>query len=141
MTKFLIESDLLLAAIKKEDRLKPAAERILEKIDSGELKGVYASTAVLQEIIFWFYNRQLLNELTKAVNILSHLPNVEWIPITPEICLTASLLINEYNTSPFDAYHAATAIPRDKTILSTEHIYDKIKGIKRIEPTDFAKNL
>ena len=141
MTKFLIESDLLLAAIKKEDRLKPAAERILEKIDSGELKGVYASTAVLQEIIFWFYNRQLLNELSKAVNILSHLPNVEWIPITPEICLTASLLINEYNTSPFDAYHAATAIPRDKTILSTEHIYDKIKGITRIEPTDFAKNL
>lgn len=141
MTKFLIESDLLLAVIKKEDRLKPAAERILEKIDSGELKGVYASTAVLQEVIFWFYNRQLLSELAKAVNILSHLPNVEWIPITPEICLTASLLINEYNTSPFDAYHAATAIPRDKTILSTEHIYDKIKGITRIEPTEFAKNL
>ena len=141
MTKFLIESDLLLAAIKKEDRLKPAAERILEKIDSGELKGVYASTAVLQEVVFWFYNRQLLSELAKAVNILSHLPNVEWIPITPEICLTASLLINEYNTSPFDAYHAATAIPRDKTILSTEHIYDKIKGITRIEPREFAKNL
>jgi predicted nucleic acid-binding protein len=141
VTKFLIESDLLLAVIKKEDRLKPAAERILEKIDSGELKGVYASTAVLQEVIFWFYNRQLLSELAKAVNILSHLPNVEWIPITPEICLTASLLINEYNTSPFDAYHAATAIPRDKTILSTEHIYDKIKGITRIEPTEFAKNL
>ena len=141
MTKFLIESDLLLAAIKKEDRLKPAAERILEKIDSGELKGVYASTAVLQEVIFWFYNRQLLRELEKAVNVLSHLHNVEWIPITPEICLTASLLISEYNTSPFDAYHAATAIPRDKTILSTEHIYDKIKGITRIEPTEFAKNL
>ena len=141
MTKFLIESDLLLAIIKKEDRLKPAAERILEKIDSGELKGVYASTAVLQEVIFWFYNRQLLSELAKAVNVLSHLRNVEWIPITPEVCLTASLLINEYNTSPFDAYHAATAIPRDKTILSTEHIYNKIKGITRIEPTEFAKEL
>jgi predicted nucleic acid-binding protein len=130
----------LLAVIKKEDRLKPAAERILDKIDSGELKGIYASTAVLQEVIFWFYNRQLLSELEKAVNVLSHLRNVEWIPITPEICLTASLLINEYNTSPFDAYHAATAIPKDKTILSTEHIYDKIKGITRIEPTEFAKN-
>ena len=137
----LIESDLLLAVIKKEDRLKSAAEIILERIDSGELKGIYASTAVLQEVIFWFYNRQLLRELEKAVNVLSHLHNVEWIPITPEICLTASLLISEYNTSPFDAYHVATAIPRDKTILSTEHIYDKIKGITRIEPTEFAKNL
>jgi predicted nucleic acid-binding protein len=131
----------LLAVIKKEDRLKPTAQRILERIDSGELKDIYASVAVLQEIIFWFYNRQLFNELTKAVNVLTHLKNVEWIPITPEICLTASLLISEYNTLPFDAYHLATAISKDKTILSTEHIYDKIKGIKRIEPTKFANEL
>jgi len=88
VTRILIESDLLLAIIKKEDRLKAAAERILEKIDSGELKGVYASTAVIQEVVFWFYNRQLLKELVLAVNVLSHLRNVEWIAITPEICLT-----------------------------------------------------
>jgi predicted nucleic acid-binding protein len=141
VTKILIESDLLLAVIKKEDHLKPAAEKILEKIDSGELKGIYASTAAIQEVIFWFYNRQLFSELALAVNVLSHLHNVEWIALNPEICLTASLLINEYKTSPFDAYHAATAIPRDKTILSTEHIYDKIKGITRIDPMAFAKNL
>jgi predicted nucleic acid-binding protein len=141
VTKILIESDLLLAAIKKEDHLKAAAEKILEKIDSGELKGVYASTAAIQEVIFWFFNRQLFSELTLAVNVMSHLRNMEWIAVTPEICLTASLLINEYKTSPFDAYHAATAIPKDKTILSTEHIYDKIKGITRIEPTAFAKDL
>lgn len=121
--------------------MKPAAERILEKVDSGELKGVYASTAVIQEVIFWFYNRQLLKELVLAVNVLSHLRNVEWIAITPEICLTASLLIDEYNVSPFDAYHIATALFRDKTIVSTEHIYNKIKGITRIEPLKFAKGL
>lgn len=130
-----------MAAIKNEDRLKPAAERILENIDAGKIKGVYASTAAMQEIIFWLYNRQLLRELTKAINILSHLRNVEWIPLAPEVCLTASLLINEYKLSPFDAYHAATAISRDKTILSTEHVYDRIKGVTRIEPSDFAYNL
>jgi len=139
--RILIESDLLLAALKKDDRLKSVAEKILAKIDCGEVKDVYASTAAIQEIIFWFYNRQLLGELPKAVNVLTHLRNVEWITISPEICLTASLLISEYNTSPFDAYHLATAISKDKTILSTEHIYDKIKGITRIEPQNFAKNL
>lgn len=36
---------VLLAVIKKDDRLKPVAEKILERIDCGELKGVYASTA------------------------------------------------------------------------------------------------
>ncbi len=75
------------------------------------------------------------------MNVLSHLRNVDWVAVTPEICLTASLLINEYKTSPFDAYQAATAMPRDKTIISTEHIYDKIKGITRIEPTAFVKDL
>jgi len=32
--------------------------------------------------------------------------------------LTASILINEYKVSPFDAYHIATAVSRDKIVLS-----------------------
>lgn len=130
-----------MAAIKKKDRIKSTAEAILEKVDNGQLKGIYASTATLQEIVFWFYNRQLFSDLTKAVNILSHLRNIQWIPVSSEICLTASLLMSEYGISPFDAYHAATALSRDKTILSTEHIYDKIKGLIRITPQGFVKEI
>jgi len=85
-------------------------------------------------MIFWFYNRELFNEIVSVVNALIHLKNIEWVELNAEICLTASILINEYKVSPFDAYHAATAISRDRVILSTEHIYDKIKGIKRIDP-------
>jgi hypothetical protein len=50
--------------------LKPIAEKILKEIDSGKLKGIYASIATIQEIIFWFYNRKMFNELVKAVNAL-----------------------------------------------------------------------
>lgn len=132
---------MLLAVIKDEDRLKPTAELILSRIDGGKIKGVYASTASMQEIIFWLYNRQLLKELTAAVNVLSHLRNIEWVPLTTELCLTASLLINEYKISPFNAYQAAIAISKDKTILSTDHVYDKIRGVTRLAPTDFAKTL
>lgn len=141
MKRILIESDLLLAAIKKEDRLKPVAAKILEKIDSGDIKDVYASTATIQEIIFWFYNRQLFDDLIKAVNFLTHIRHIDWIPLTPEICTTASLLMREHSLAPFDAYHLATALSMDKTILSTEHVYEKIKGLRRIEPTIFVKNL
>jgi predicted nucleic acid-binding protein len=139
--QILIESDLILASIKQEDRLKPVAIRILEEIDSGKLKGVYASIAAVQEMVFWFYNRQLLKELTTAVSVLLHLRNVEWVAIKPEICLTAAVLINEYKVGPFDAYHVATALSRDRTILSTEHVYDGIKGIKRIDPEELAEKL
>lgn len=141
MSLVLVESDLFLAAIKKEDRLKPTAANILLKIDSGEIKGVYASVAAIQETIFWFYNRKMFKELTKAVNLLTHIRHIKWIPLTPQICTAAALLIDEYNLAPFDAYHLATAISMDKTILSTEHVYEKVKGVTKIEPTEFAKAL
>jgi predicted nucleic acid-binding protein len=125
--------------MKKEDRFKPAADRVLEGINSGRMQGVYASSAALQEVIFWFYNRRLMAELVDAVNFLVHIENLEWVGLTPEICLNAALLMGEYDVGPFDAYHAATAILRDKTILSTEHIYDKIKGIERIDPIEIME--
>ncbi|NLE04481.1 MAG: PIN domain-containing protein [Crenarchaeota archaeon] len=131
----------MLAIIKKEDHLKSAAESILENIVESKITGVYASTASMQEIVFWFHNRQLFTELISAINILSHLRNLEWVPLTPDVCITASLLLNEYKLSPFDAYHAATAISRDKIIISTEHIYDKIKGVTRINPADLASSV
>jgi predicted nucleic acid-binding protein len=134
----LIESDLLLASIKREDRLKPIAKRILDGVNSGKLEGIYASVVTIQEIIFWFHNRQLLGEMVMAVNALIHLKNVDWIKLTPDICLTASALMNEYKVSPFDAYHAATAIFRDKEIVSTEHVYDRIKGVKRVDPKELV---
>ena len=141
MIRILIESDLLLAIIKKEDRLKPTAEKILKLIDSGKVRGIYASTASLLEVIFWFHNRQMLKELVEALNALIHMRNLEWVGISPDICLTASILMSEYKVSPFDAYHTATAISKDKIILSTEHVYDRIKGVKRIDPIEFAQKL
>lgn len=91
--------------------------------------------------MFWFYNRELLSELVTAVNALTHLNNIEWVELTQETFLTASVLINECKVSPFDAYHIATAIARDKVILSTEHVYDRIKGITRVDPIKLASEL
>jgi len=137
----LIESDLIMAFVKKEDRLRPVAEKILTQIHMGKIKGVYASVATLQEVIFWFYNRGLLRELVEVLNAVIHIKNILWVELTPEICLTATLLMREYRISPFDAYHAATAIVKDKTILSTEHVYDRIRGLRRIDPAEFIKRL
>jgi len=100
------------------------------------LTGVYASTAALQEIIFWLYNRGLKSEAIQAVNALKFIPGVEWVPIDPDMCLKATILIKEYGAGPFDAYHAATALSRDATIMSTEHIYGRIPGLTIIDPRE-----
>ena len=84
--------------------------------------------------MFWLYNRNLNDRIMHVVNALKNLPNVEWIPLDPDICLKASIIIKEHNLSPFDAYHAATALSRDSTIISTDHIYDKIRSISKIDP-------
>jgi len=91
----LIESDLIMAFVKKEDRLRPIAEKILTQIHMGKIKGVYASVATLQEVIFWFYNRGLLRELVEVLNAVIHIKNILWVELTPEICLTATLLMKE----------------------------------------------
>ncbi len=135
----LIEADLLIPLFKNEDRLSSVSERILLDIQNGVHTGVYSSTATIQEIVFWLYNQGLHRETVEAVNALSHLKNVEWVPVSPETCLKASILVERYGLGPFDAYHAATALGRDAVILSTDHAYDRVKNITRIIPEELVK--
>jgi len=86
----LIEFDLLIAAMKKEDRLKDTAETILKEVESGRLKGINAPFAAIHETASWFHNRQLFHWMVQAVTTPTHLRNVEWIALTPEFCMTAS---------------------------------------------------
>ena len=74
-----------------------------------------------------------------AVNALSRIRNLEWVPVTPEICLKASVLVKHYQLSPFDGYHAATALGRDAVVLSTDQSYDRVTGLSRVNPQDMVK--
>ncbi len=137
----LIESDLLVALAKREDRLKESAERIMGGVASGRVEGAYSSVASLQEVVFWFFNRGLISEQAVVLNALTSIPNLRWVPVTPRLCLNASHLMREHEVNPFDAYMAATALAEDGVILSTEHVYDRIKGLERIDPTEYSKVL
>ena len=132
----LIETDLLIPIFKQSDRLAPLSEKILTDIQNGTNKGVYSSTATIQEIVFWLYNQGLHRESVDAVNAINSLKNIEWIPITPKICIDATILIEQYKLSPFDAYHASTALSRDSIILSTDQAYDRINQINRLNPEE-----
>jgi len=137
----LLDSDIFIAIIKEEDRLKQHSLKILKAVEKRKLKNVYASVASVQEIIFWLLNRNFRDKILLTVSRIFELKNLEWIPLTKEIFLTASALIEEYNLGSFDAYLAATALLKDRIIVSSDHIYDRIKGMKRISPEEFAKRL
>lgn len=53
----LLDSDIFIAVIKEEDRLKHASLKVLKAVEKRKLRGAYASVASVQEIIFWLLNR------------------------------------------------------------------------------------
>jgi predicted nucleic acid-binding protein len=134
----MIETDMLYAYVKKEDWLKPAANKLLSKIIKGEFNTVYASRETLHEI--YYVSKQegvSTDELIARVAALTAIDNLTFLDTTFEIDLLALALIRQYGfTSLFDAYYAATALNQvdDHTIISTDTVFDCIPGIKRMDP-------
>ena len=50
-------------------------------------------------------------------------------------------MMEEYDLGAFDGYVTATALSKDRIIVTSDHIYDKIKGIKRVSLEEIAKRL
>ena len=140
----LIGSDILMAHVKESDWLKPFAEKILRAAESGKIK-LYASNESLHELYYVSVKLGVgLESLLSKLASLTQIENIEWLPSTMEVSLTAITLMLEYDISSiFDAYYAATALllDPDKTIISTDPVYDKLPGIRRIDPRDLAENL
>lgn len=138
----LIETDIILAHVKEEDWLKPYAEAILREAERGGIE-LYASCQSLHELYYIAVKLGIdLETLLDKIAALTAMENVKWTPATTEIVLTAVTLMLEYNLgSIFDAYYAATALlsDPDRTIISTDIIYEKVPGIKKKDPREFAQ--
>ncbi len=137
----LIETDIILAHIKDRDWLKPYAQRIISKAIKGELK-LYVSREVIHELYYIARKYDLnLSYLLNKIVALTSIENIVWLPTTLEIDLIALTLMIEYNIkSIFDAYYAATALALDpdNIVISTDAVYDRVPGIKRMDPRDFT---
>ena len=116
--------DFFLALLKERDWIKTRAEEIYK----NNYKEIWTSTITLQEIILYAV-REGYNPSEYVEKILG-LVRVEESIITIEICLGVTDLINKYNFTTFDAFHAM--ICEGDVIISSDKIYDKI-GLKRIK--------
>ena len=134
----LIESDTIYAFVKSSDRLKQVADKLMWKINEGGLGKVAASRETFHELYYTSMREGIsLDEYISRVAALTSIRNLTFLPTTSEIDLLALTLMRQYRlTSIFDAYHAATALNQveDRSIISTDHIYDNIPGLIRLEP-------
>lgn len=134
----LIESDLIIAYMKKEDWLKEHAEKIFRAIEENGLVGVKASSEVFHELYYVFSDYASLSIILGNSAKLATMKNLSFVDLTKEVYLSALGLMETYGISSiFDAIYAATTLTDtvpDHTLLSTDLVYDRIRGIKRIDP-------
>lgn len=132
----LIESDLIIAYMKKEDWLKEHAEKIFRAMEENGLVGVKASSEVFHELYYVFSDYASLSIILGNSAKLATMKNLSFVDLTKEVYLSALSLMETYGISSiFDAIYAATALTDtvpDHTLLSTDLVYDRIRGIKRI---------
>jgi len=134
----LLESDIFIAYMKKEDWLKKAATAIIQAIEKGRLSPVQASTEVFHELYYVFSDYVPLQTIMANESKIATINNLNYIAPEYTTYLTALSIMDTYGiTSIFDAIYAATALSAnvpDHTIISTDKKYDAIKGLKRIDP-------
>ncbi len=134
----LIDTDVILAHLKEKDKLKEVAEKVFSKISKGELE-VIANRESLHEIYYILRDEEKLpiSDILSKIGALVSIPNLTWIPTTIDVDLLALALMQQYGiTYTFEAYQIATCLlhDKDKTIISTNHDYDRVSLIKRIDP-------
>ncbi len=141
----MIESDLLFAHLKESDWLKESSEAILTAINSGRLKRVYVSREAIHELYYVVSRMGLAPaEVLARIGALTAIRNLTWTTTTTDTDMLALSLIATYKlTSVFDAYHAAACLLDDpeRTIVSTDSVYEAIPQIKRVDPRELEKRL
>jgi predicted nucleic acid-binding protein len=140
----LVETDIILAHVKERDWLKPYAEAPLKAAEKGEVE-LYASCEALHELYYVAVKLGLsLEQLLEKLVALAGIRNLRWVPVTERVVLAALTLMVEYGlTSNFDACYAATAqlADPDRVVVSTDSVYDRVPGLKRVDPRNLALSL
>ncbi|MEM0494392.1 MAG: type II toxin-antitoxin system VapC family toxin [Thermofilum sp.] len=136
----MIETDVLYAYVKREDWLKPVADKLLRRVSEGEFGTVYASRESLHEMYYVSLEEGVpLDEIILRFALLTSIDNLVFLETTHEVDLLALTLMKQFKLSSiFDAYYAATALNQvpDHTIVTTDTVYDRIPGLRRVDPRE-----
>ncbi len=90
-------------------RFSSITEKIFEKIEKGEIRA-FTSYITLLEILARPYRDGDLKAAFDYKNLLLTFPNLQFIPVGPEIAETAASLRAEYSVRTPDAIQLATAM-------------------------------
>ena len=129
----LLENDVIFAYLNEYDSNHAIAERLFQKLQSGEVK-VEISSVSLIEMELIYRSEKMEDKLLKDLAAVAALPNVKYIPLTPDVALASVYLRQTLNLTFFDSHYAATALNHDRKVISFDQAYDRVPGLTRIKP-------
>ncbi len=123
-----IDTDILYALLKPNGRHLEFAKKIL---DSNEIAYTSVITLVELEIVV---KREISDFLSQNIleAVMEKAPMLKIVELNQKIFKKSLELRQKFGLGIYDSLHAATAIAKDKKIASTDHIFDRIKELKRI---------
>ena len=74
-----------------------------------------------------------INEICQAMDFYG----IEVLSVRCDLIAKAAEIREKYGLSYYDSHHAAAALSYDKEIVSTDRQYDKVEGLRRIDPSKF----
>jgi len=129
----LLENDVIFAFLNEYDPNHTVAEKVFQKIRSGEAM-VEISSVSLLEMELIYRSEGMEDKLLKDLAAIAALPNVKYIALTPDIAVASAYLRQTLNLTFFDSHYTAVALNLDRRILSFDRSYDRVKGLTRVDP-------
>ena len=136
----VIELDLLIGLVNRDDHLHSAAVKFFEMVRDRIIRDVSIATSALMEYSLVLRSKGVSDrEIQSDIILIRTINNLGEAYLTSEVLVKAIDLRTKYGLTYFDSLHAATAILKDRVIISTDKAYSKINNIKHIDPRDVVR--
>jgi len=128
------------AHVKSQDWLKTWADAIFNALEEGLLT-LNASSAILIELYYALEDLGFSGEaIMLKEGVLLAVKGLRFLHFNGEVMLAAQTVMRAFKMpSLFDSIYAAATLNQDpdRTILSTDEVYDRVPGIERVDPREF----
>lgn len=133
---FIIETDIIYAVMKREDSLKSLARLVLRKS-----RKLYCSSASLVEVLSVLKALDKFESVARKVGALGDFPNIEFLPVTPEIADKAAGIHTRRQLTFFDSFYAATALVLNATLISSDAAFEGVPGLKYMSVKEYVSEV
>ena len=131
----VIELDMMIAMVNRADPLHSVAAKLFEEVAKGRLGGAAVPASAYMEYELVLRSKGYNTEaILGDIEAFRRIENLGEVPLTARVIVEAARLRDKYGLTYFDSLHAASALHHDKTIISTDKAYQKVPGLRTIDP-------